>query len=104
MALVGGPRRIKCAPLHRPPRSKTPRSRLTPYRSKTYRRSVRPGQSSRSDMEDDTALLWPYSPKVAVLAAPVIWIGLLAVLAFVVGYLGWSEAGSRYVLVGVLIA
>ena len=55
-------------------------------------------------MEDDTALLWPYSPKVAVLAAPVIWIGLLAVLAFVVGYLGWSEAGSRYVLVGVLIA
>src|SRR2546426_1112691 len=55
-------------------------------------------------MDDEAALLWPYSPKAAVLAAPLIWIGLFAVLALLAGYFGWSEAGSRYVLVAALIA
>lgn len=55
-------------------------------------------------MEDEAALLWPYSPKAAVLAAPVIWIGLFAVLALLASHLGWSDTGSRYVLVAALIA
>ena len=55
-------------------------------------------------MENDRALLWPYTPRAAMLAAPVIWIALFSLLAVLAGVLGWSEAGSRYVLIAALIA
>jgi hypothetical protein len=55
-------------------------------------------------MENDGALLWPYSPRAAVLAAPLTWMALFGVLAVLAGALGWSEAGSRYVLIAALIA
>src|SRR5262245_30495737 len=55
-------------------------------------------------MDDDRALLWPYSARAAVFAAPVIWIALFAILAVLARALGWSEAGAQYVLIAALIA